>query len=199
MRARQEQFSELAAELHRQTLPYEGAITVLVHDDDRVKVPEARQQLMEAATSEYICFVDDDDMVAPYYCERIYPLLDGVDYIGFRMQYYYDGSPGKPTYHSLRYKQWYEDGAGYYRNISHLNPIRRELATKVSYVCPYPEDVSWSEGMQRYGNVRSEHYIPDIMYHYYFAPSLSYGQMGGAPKSDLPRLPLDYPYIHYFS
>jgi glycosyltransferase involved in cell wall biosynthesis len=145
-----------------------GAVTVCaLRNNGERPLSYVRQSLIDNATSQYVSFVDDDDLVATDYVGRILPLLDGVDQIGWRMQHYATGVPSKPTYHSLRYRGgWYEDDFGYYRDISHLNPILTELAREVSYRgLPPPEDVAWANAMR--GRVRTEHYIEEIMYHYY--------------------------------
>lgn len=132
-------------------------------------VGEKRQACLNSAQGEYLNFVDDDDLIAHDYVDRIYPLLDGVDYIGFRMQLYIDGRKQKPTFHSLRYDGWSEDGNGYYRNVSHLNPIRTEIARQGRFEGAYAEDKAWAEQV----HPQTEHYIDDPMYFYFFSPQHS--------------------------
>lgn len=124
------------------------------------------------ATADYINFVDDDDLVAPDYVSSIYPLLGEVDYVGFQLQLY-NGGPEqnlkqKPTYHSLRYKLWHDDDNGYYRDISHLNPIKRELAVQAVMEGGGGEDARWADSMRTLGIVKTEHYVDRVMYHYYW-------------------------------
>lgn len=141
-------------------------------------VGKKRQRCLEEANGEYICFVDDDDLVAHDYIESIYPLLDGkVDYIGFQLQHYQDGEKSKPTYHSLEYEKWSEDDNGFYRNVSHLNPIRRELALQGRFEGAYAEDKTWAEQV----HPKTQHYIDRPMYFYFFAPqySLTIGDQNG--------------------
>jgi hypothetical protein len=113
----------------------------------------------------------------------IYPLLDGVDYIGFTLQMYSDGEKQKPTFHSLRYKEWNADQDGFYRDISHLNPIRRELALRATMFGGAGEDQRWSEQLRNLNVVRTEHFIPEVMYFYYWRSN----------KSDYPGPALQIP------
>lgn len=131
---------------------------------------EYRHALLEAAKGEYVSFVDDDDEVSPKYVERVLPLLDGVDYIGWRQQLYINGKRArKRTYHSLEHDRWWEDDRAWYRDISHLNPIRRELATLVDYrTVGFPDDVGWADALRATGRVRTQHFIPDPMYLYFW-------------------------------
>lgn len=125
-----------------------------------------RQKLIEQAIGQYVNFIDDDDLVPAHYISTIYPLLDGVDYIGFQLQMYSDGEKQKPTYHTLRYKEWNADQDGYYRDISHLNPMRRELALRIPMSGGCGEDQRWADGLRNLGVVKTEHYVNEIMYYY---------------------------------
>lgn len=137
-------------------------------------VAAKRQWCLDRCDSEYFNFIDDDDMVAGNYIDAILPLLDGVDYIGFQLQLYIDGQRTKPTFHSLRYDNWYDDADGYYRNVSHLNPIRTEIARQGRFDGGYGEDKRWADQV----SPKTEHYVDQIMYHYLFSPteSLTYGR-----------------------
>jgi hypothetical protein len=137
-------------------------------------VAEKRQWCLDNASGEYFNFIDDDDMVAGNYVDAIYPLLDGVDYIGFQLQLYIDGARQKPTYHSLEYDEWSDDANGYYRNVSHLNPIRTEIARQGRFNGGYGEDKRWADQV----SPKTEHYIDQTLYHYFFSPgnSLTYGR-----------------------
>lgn len=127
---------------------------------------DIRQRLVEEARGQYLCFVDDDDRLPDYYVSEVLPLLDGVDYIGWRMQAYLYGISLKPTYHTLDVDHWYETDIAYWRDVSHLNPIRSALAKQCDFrrTSP-PEDVAWTD--QARPLVMTQHYINRIMYHYY--------------------------------
>ncbi len=148
-------------------------VTVRISDAKMTR-GENRVELMKESDAEYINFVDDDDLVAEDYVSRIFPLLDGVDYIGFQVQLYYGGPETGikelPTFHSLKYPQWYGDTQGWYRDLSHLNPVKRELALQAAdQMCKGNgnEDVIWADAMRGLGIVKTEHYVDKIMYHYY--------------------------------
>lgn len=138
-----------------------------------------RQSLVEYADSEYMSFVDDDDLVPDYYVSKVLPLLDGVDQVGWRMQCYWDGRELAPTFHSLRYGRWFEDASGYYRDVTHLNPVRTDLALRADFrnTTP-PEDVAWVDQMRT--NIKTEHYIEECMYFYHFSQAGSKWAPGSA-------------------
>lgn len=124
-----------------------------------------RQCLLQEAGGEYICHIDDDDMIPDDYVATILPLLDGVDYIGFKVEFTDNGREMKPVYHSLKYTHWYDDEDGYYRGVTHLNPLRTELARTVDFPVERltGEDEKWSNQIK----AKTEHFIDRPMYYYW--------------------------------
>jgi glycosyltransferase involved in cell wall biosynthesis len=166
--SRKEFLARLLALLQPQVDLAGGVEIVVQMHDPQLALGENRQKMLEAAQGEYVCFVDDDDLVANDYVAKILPLLDGVDYIGFRLNLYNDGRPGLPTFHSLRFPKWYADDKGLYRDISHVNPIRRELALTTPMSGHRGEDARWSDAIRAKQIVRTEHFVDEVMYHYYY-------------------------------
>lgn len=126
---------------------------------------ELRQMLVEDARGDYLNFIDDDDLVVEDYVETILPYLDGVDYIGFMVDFFVNGNRNhKPVIHSLECSGWYEDETGFYRRVVHTNPIRTELARRYArydqsdYKVKQPEDILYHRNMDAY--VHTQHYIP---------------------------------------
>ena len=116
-----------------------------------------------------VCFVDDDDVVPCYYVSTILPLLDGVDIIGFEAQLYVDGDldPHR-DYHTITAGSWYNTEDAFYRDISHLQPIRREVALAAPMEGGHGEDGRWADNMRALKVIKTEHYIDKIMYYYLF-------------------------------
>lgn len=139
-----------------------------------------RDHLKESTDAEYISFIDDDDLVAPDYVSRILPLLDGVDYVGFRLQASEDGIDlEKPTFHSLLCGGWFESKYAYHRDISLLNPMRRELSIQVPTRYDFGEDSHWANEMRSMGIVKTEHFIEETMYYYLSRPNKTDGVKPG--------------------
>jgi len=136
-----------------------GMVTVeaLWNNGER-PIGRLRQDLLEHATSQYVCFVDDDDDVPADYVKTILPLLDGVDYVGFKVEV----AGGSVVEHSLRHSGW--DGKPGYRDLSHLNPLRRQLALQSFFDGSYGEDRSWASQLR--GLVLTEHFLDRVMYFY---------------------------------
>jgi glycosyltransferase involved in cell wall biosynthesis len=163
-------------------------VEVIVYwDNFEEKLGVKRQALLGAAKGEYVCFIDDDDEIPPYYIAKILPLLDGVDYIGWKQQLYHNGEKMKPTYHSLAHSVS-EDENGWYRDISHLNPMRRELALKGRFDRTSPEDNDWSNQLR--GIPKTEHFIDEVMYNYHHSTEGSLWNQNNTPLTNPARITL---------
>jgi hypothetical protein len=136
--------------------------------DRNLSLGENREIMRQDSMSEYCAFCDDDDILVEDYFSTILPLLDGVDYIGHRINLYRDGVLERPVIHSLRYKGWTSDLNGHYRDIGHVNPMRRELALACPMEGGVSEDFRWAAAMRATGFVKTEHFIDRVLYHYYF-------------------------------
>lgn len=174
-RGREDFLSRLQAVLRPQLAEYPDVEMMVRLWDPRLTLGTNRQCLLEAATGEYVNFVDDDDLVPANYIATIHPLLDGVDYVGFRLQMFIDGNKQKPTFHSLRYKEWNGDQDGWYRDISHLNPIRRKLALAVHMSGGFGEDARWADAVRKLNIVKTEHFVDQVMYLYFYRSNKSTG------------------------
>lgn len=190
-------FRKLVAELSPQVRGHKGEIEVLIFwNNCEHPISEIRQALVDEARGEYVCQLDDDDSVPDYYCDRIIgALASSPDYVGWAMQLWWNGEKMKPTYHSLRYDRWWDDADGYYRNVSHLNPIRRSIALQVPFTGhDGPEDYSWAQQVAPL--VKTEEYIEDPMYFYCFNPADSIWRGRPPPTRNYtrPRLPKYFRY-----
>lgn len=137
--------------------------------DKKMDLGSNRQAMIDDSTAEWVNFIDDDDLVAHDYVSSIRDLLDDpIDYVGFRLQLFIDGTKQKPTVHSLRYKEWNADQDGFYRDISHLNPIRREITSHARMSGGVGEDARWAEALRTSGLLKHEHFIDRVLYFYYF-------------------------------
>lgn len=139
---RSEKLMQLKAQLHGQLelekLKDQVEVLILL-DEGQKSIGKKRQELIEMAQGEYICFIDDDDKVHVRY---IYLVMEALktspDVVGMRLTHYMDYNFFGDTIHSLAYKQWtnVDNGNGtwsFYRNPNHLNPVKRELALKAGF------------------------------------------------------------------
>lgn len=149
-------------------------VEVVVNTDDGKKsIGTKRNELLRNATGDYIAFVDDDDIVEPYYVEEILKAIDqNPDVVGMHLLHVEDGVLRGLTYHSLKYTHWWDEPnkddsnlKNYYRNPNHLNPIRREIALHVGFPeINFGEDKDYSYKIRQY--LKTEVYIDKPIYHY---------------------------------
>lgn len=169
---RHEQLCGLLAGLDTQLSRQMPHVRVLLYrDNTEHTIARKRQRLLEAARAQWVSFIDDDDAVSPRYVPAIMTALqDDPDYVGFRVRYLVDGTDQNMLIeHSLRYKTWYSDSAGLFRDISHLNPVRRELALLGRFGGGFSEDSRWAAMLRETGRVRTEAWIPEALYWYRFS------------------------------
>ena len=179
---RHEMLCGLLAELDAQMRP--GVAVLAFRDNCERTIAAKRQLLLTSATADYVCFCDDDDWIAPGYTGLIrMALQEDPDYVGFRVRWLVDGEDQlMPIFHSLRYQGWWHDQAGIYRDISHLNPLRRRLALLGRYEgADYSEDSRWAAQVRASGQVRTQAWIGESLYWY---------RWRSADHSGQPRVPL---------
>jgi len=165
---RHDKFARLLSQLMPQVEKYKGRIEVVAYwNNGELPLAEIRQALMDDAKGKYMAFVDDDDELPEYYCEDIMNALkQDPDYVGWRMQAYHNDEPLKPTFHSIKYDKWDEDEEGFYRNASHLNPIKTSIARQVpfAHTSGVPEDYNWAKQVAPL--LKTEVFIGRPMYYY---------------------------------
>lgn len=160
---RNESLMRLLAQLMPQTEGKEVEVIAYWNNGEE-SIGHIRDDLLREAQGEYVCFIDDDDMVPDYYVASILENL-GEDYVGFELELFEKDKLMPKVFHSIKYGVWHQDDKGYYRGITHLNPIRRELALQGEFGKQgLGEDETWARTMTSL--VKTEKYIPNIMYYY---------------------------------
>lgn len=138
-------------------------------DDGEKSIGQKRQELLEQATGDYVCFIDDDDLVPEDYVEATLKALETEpDCVGWKMDRRMNGRPDSIQIHSLKFKEWgkFKDGT-HYRTPNHLNPIRRELALQVGFKdLNAGEDKDYSDRIRPL--LKTEVFLDRIMYTYLF-------------------------------
>lgn len=193
---RNPKFRHLLRKLMKQVNKHKGEIEVVAYwNNGELPIGVIRQELVQNANGEYVCFIDDDDDIPDYYCDEIIKAL-GRDYVGFEARIFTNGIQQKPAYHSLKYNVWTEDDKGYYRGVTHLNPILREIALKGTFTgLGIGEDADWARSIRHLP--LDEKYIDKVMYYYYH--DMHDSSFGGEelPKGNYHRPQINRPYFRY--
>jgi glycosyltransferase involved in cell wall biosynthesis len=158
-------FRNLAKVLKAQATPEVEMLAV--SDNGEKTIGQKRNELLEAAKGDYVVFVDDDDMVSPFYIYGIFQAIkDNPDCVGIEGIITQRGIGPKKFVHSLKYDHWFEKDEIYYRYPNHLNPIKREIALE----CKFPdlshgEDKEFSDKILKH--LKTEVFINGPIYYYY--------------------------------
>ena len=173
-------FERLMTGLLPQLDPYGGAVRVIGwFNNGSPPLPKIRQRMVETAGTEYVSFVDDDDLVSRDYVAEIVAALAGrPDYVGFQVQCYSDGAPIGVAYHSLEYRRWRNLPGRYERDISHLNPMRTTHALRADFSLARAgraEDRVWADQLRRARVLKTQVVVPRILYHYLYSTNRTAG------------------------
>jgi glycosyltransferase involved in cell wall biosynthesis len=151
-------------------LPQAGkqSIEILIDAGDGT-TGSKRNRLLDVAAGDYLCFVDDDDLVSGDYVRRILLAIEsGPDVVGMEGERV-DARARERFRHSIRYREWVNHGTyphrSFDRNPNHLNPVRRELALLARF-----PDKTWGEDRDYSARLlpllNSEVYLPEPIYVY---------------------------------
>jgi glycosyltransferase involved in cell wall biosynthesis len=145
------------------------AVELLVNIDRGEKtIGRKRNELLEEASGDYIAYIDDDDLVADDYVEKILNAVDSKpDCCGMEGIITFNGANPRRFIHSLRYREWFEEEGVYYRNPNHLSPVKRELALEIGF----PEKNYWEDrdySARLLPLLKREVYIEGPIYYYLY-------------------------------
>lgn len=171
---RREQLRRLLDVLMPQVDAVQGVNVLAYFDNGEVDLPHKRQALLDAVTTDYVCFADDDDLVSEDYVSSILDALrQGPDYVGFEVGVWKNGRRFRLSDHSLRHGAWSRDGDVYLRDITHLNPMRTAVAKNADFTVTGrggAEDRAWVDQIRAGGLLESEVVIDRVLYHYLWVP-----------------------------
>lgn len=172
---RKEFLERLLNILNPQIEEFKDFVEIIIEEDNGEKsIGEKRNNLLRKATGEYVAFIDDDDIVSCDYVEKILTALESKpDCVGLHLLHFNDGNLGGFTYHSLKYRTWFENqdtSTGlmrYYRNPNHINPIKREYALLTKFPeISMGEDKDYSHNILKH--LKKEKYIIEPIYYYLY-------------------------------
>ena len=137
-------------------------------DEGQMTIGAKRNKLLNEATGEYVCFVDDDDLVSEDYVVRILQAIEsGPDCCGIQGVITFQGQCPRVFIHSKQYTTWHEANEVYFRCPNHLNPVKRSLALETKFPeSNFGEDKDYSDRLLP--KLNSEFFIAGPIYFYLY-------------------------------
>lgn len=148
-----------------------GLVEVLIDEAPKGKsIGKKRNELLEKAQGEYICFIDDDDKVSNDYIRLILKALkQKPDCVSLKGVITFNGENPKIFEHSIKYKEYKttENAITYERYPNHLNVIKSSIAKQFKFPeINFGEDTDWATQIKKSGLLKKEYYIDEILYYY---------------------------------
>lgn len=163
-------FNELKAELEFQSIPYDGQVEIISDNSEIDSIGEKRNRLLERVKGGWVVFFDADDKPSENYIEWMMKAIEfGCDCASLKGVYSVDGVVDGIFEHSLKYQEWKttENEIKYERFQNHLNLIRTSTARQFKFPEKnHGEDFDWSTALHKSGLLKTEYYIPDVIYYY---------------------------------
>lgn len=189
-------FAKLHEELLRQA---EGkSVEIIVACDAKeISIGKKRQNLLLAATGEYVAQIDDDDWISGDYVDRVLDALESnPDCVSFQIECTFNGGRPKYAITSRKYPRWENDvdGYAYVRGVYQKTPVRRDLALKVGFPdLRYAEDRWYSDRITPL--CKTEAVIPQVIYFYRFRSENFAEKYGMNQAAEAGRKKYDHPKI----
>lgn len=159
---------------------HKPSIEILFEEDEKqMSIGAKRQKLLERAKGEYIVYFDSDDYPKPNYIKDIAKALEvKPDCLGFKIEMTTNGKNKQTCIHSLSYKNWHEKGGVYYRNVTHFNPVKRELALQVGFKdLRFGEDKDYSDRLTLL--CHKEIFIDEFLFEYRYTTGMTHKEKYG--------------------
>ena len=136
-------------------------------DGGETSVGKKRNNVLDKARGEYVCFIDDDDMITDIYISETLRALeskpDVVELVGFLPKY------DLPFIHNLNCGGHFRKDGTQFRTPNHLNTIKTKIARQVRYPeISHGEDQDYSHRLWSSGLMKTESLIGKRMYIYQF-------------------------------
>jgi glycosyltransferase involved in cell wall biosynthesis len=141
-------------------------------DTKEISVGEKRNILLNKSCGRYVCFIDDDDLIASDYIIKIINAIQSnADVITFCGDYV-ENTLRTPFSISMVHRGNYNHPNIFYRLPNHLCPVKREIALSCQFTDKnFGEDSDYSERINKY--VKNEFHIQDKLYFYMYNEATS--------------------------
>ena|SRR3990167_10188319 len=171
--SRAAQLNALRQDIDEQSVPYIGQVEVITCTDNGMRsIGDKRNELLQKAKGEYLCFIDDDDTISKDYLKLIFEKIQ-PDCCSLTGVITWDGVNPEVFEHSIKYEAYKTNETGtpkYERYPNHLNVIRTSIARKFEFPkINHGEDTDFATQIFKSGLLKTEAVIPQTLYHYQYS------------------------------
>jgi glycosyltransferase involved in cell wall biosynthesis len=136
-------------------------------DTKEISVGEKRNILLNKSAGRYVCFIDDDDEIAPNYLIKIISALSSnADVVTFCGEYV-ENAIRTPFSISMVHRGNYNHPNIFYRLPNHLCPVKRDIALSCQFTDKnFGEDSDYADKINKY--LKNEYHLQDKLYFYMY-------------------------------
>lgn len=174
---REKEYEHLISRLQAQCSKYNDIEILFAKDNKEMPLGQKRNELYKSANGVYSWMLDDDDDIADNAIDLIYPnLFHNADCITFLEHVNFNGEE-RISWHSNRFADWgndYTEDGKYYHYIR--TPYYKDvIKTSICKSVPikeirYAEDIQWSRDLKKASAIKTEIFIPELIYYYSYMP-----------------------------
>lgn len=173
--ARLDQYYSLMKNLNNQIVKnnLQHKVQILSFCDTKdISVGEKRNILLSKSNGRYVCFIDDDDVIAENYLLKILDAINSdADVITFCGDYV-ENNQVTPFSISVIHRANYNHPNIFYRLPNHLCPVKREIALKSQFTHKnFGEDSDYAERINQH--IKTEFHIEEKLYFYMYDSNTS--------------------------
>ena len=141
-------------------------------DSKEISVGEKRNILLNKSNGKYVCFIDDDDIIADnYVIKLINAIQSNADVITFCGDYV-ENTIRTAFSISMVHRGNYNHPDIFYRLPNHLCPVKRQIALSCQFTDKnFGEDSDYAEKINQH--IKNEFHIQDKLYFYMYDSNTS--------------------------
>lgn len=172
LHSRANMLNKLLDVIYKQTTTNNVEVLIDV-DDGNLSIGAKRNQLLTKAIGDYICYIDDDDLISDDYINKILEAIktkpDCCSLTGIMTT---NGLNPEKFIHSYKYTSWSNEIiAGqrvYYRTPNHLNAVKRSLAVATGFNDKLNKGEDRDYSNRLYPLLKTESTIAEPIYYYLY-------------------------------
>jgi len=151
-----------------------NTVEIIINSDENLSIGCKRNNLLESAKGEYLCFFDDDDLPSKDYISTLLEAIkSNPDCVSLRGIMTTNGSNPEIFEHSIRYSEYKTNENAIYPEVkyerfpNHISCLKSSIAKLFKFPeCNHGEDTDFATQIYKLGLLKNEYYTDKILYYY---------------------------------